>query len=244
MGVLYKNVALIFGGGVGVRASTNGIPKQFVKVGGVPIIVRTIKKFQANNQVDAIVCVCVDGWLDHLQRLVNEYHLTKVVAIVAGGRNGQESIFNGLETISNLRLSDDAVVLIHDAVRPMIAQSLLDECVQSTKLLGSGIASVVCHETVASSYQSVVDEIFPRDELVLLKAPQCFFFKDIWQYHQVAKNTGLNSFTDSASMAKYFGHKLTLVNCDSQNIKVTYPEDVYILKILLEIEENKEIFGY
>lgn len=240
---MYSKIALIFGGGTGVRASTHGIPKQFIKVDGVPIIVRTILKFENSDFVDAIVLVCVDGYLKHLQQLVDEFHLQKVVSIVKGGVTGQGSIYNGLQEISKLDISDDAVVFIHDAVRPLITSELISGCFQSVLKHGSGIAAVDCYETVASCNDNTVERIFPRSELVHLRAPQAFYFKDIFRYHNLALQDSINNFTDSASMAKYYGHRLFLVPSDSKNIKITYPEDIFILKSLLEAEEHFEIIG-
>lgn len=239
----YKNIALIFGGGTGVRASTHGVPKQFVKVQGVPIIIRTICKFEKNEQIDAIVLVCVDGYQQKLISLLKEFNIRKVTAVVTGGRTGQESIYHGLKAIKELSLDKDAVVLMHDAVRPMISGSLIDDCIQSVRSFGSGIASVVCHETVASFQNEDVLNIFPRSQLVMLRAPQAFFVEDIWRCHQYALQEGKVNFTDSASMAASYGHKLHLVHCDTKNIKITYPEDIFMLKALLEAEEHSEIMG-
>lgn len=239
----YKNIALIFGGGTGVRASTHGIPKQFVKVQGVPIIIRTISKFEKNKQIDAIVLVCVDGYQQTLSALVKDYKIHKVVAIVTGGRTGQESIYNGLKAVKELSLHKEAVVLMHDAVRPMIPSSLIDECIESVKCFNSGIAAVVCHETVASYKGEDVLNIFPRSQLVMLRAPQAFYVNDIWRYHELALADGKGDFTDSATLASWYGHNIHLVHCDSKNIKITYPEDIFVLKALLEAEEHSEIMG-
>ena len=240
----YSSVALIFGGGTGVRASTHGVPKQFVRVKGEPIIIQTVKQFEKSPVIDAVVLVCVEGYVEYLRNLVSEYKLTKVVSIVKGGASGQESIYNGLIAINNLDLAQDAVVFIHDAVRPLISSPLLSNCLNAVRRYGSAIASVVCYETVASRVKEQVREIYPRSELVLLRAPQVFYVKDIYRYHEMARASGLrDTFTDSASLAKHYGHTIHLVESSSKNIKITYPEDIYILNALLDAEEHSEIFG-
>lgn len=235
--------ALIFAGGVGVRVNNNGVPKQFLKVKGVPIIIRTIRKFDACATVDSIVLVCVEGYQDYLQTLLDDYGIKKVVRIVKGGVSGQESIYNGLRAISSCPKDSDAVVLIHDAVRPIISSELITECVQSTRLRGSGVAAVLSHESIASRDEDSISQIYPRDEIVFLKAPQAFFFNDIWKYHNMALNDGVSGVTDSATLAKKYGHNIFLVRCNTSNIKVTYPEDVYVLKALLDFDENVKILG-
>lgn len=240
---MISNYAVIFGGGVGVRASSNGIPKQFLKVKGVPIIIRTLRKFEACESISKIVLVCVRGYESHIRGLIQHYGIRKVVTVVTGGATGQESIYNGLKAIQQLEWEDDSIVVIHDAVRPMISTSLITECIKSAEVFGNGIASVVCHETVAKASAGLVDELLKRDELVCLKAPQAFLYKDIWKCHEDAKAREINTYTDSASMAKSYGHELHLVSSNTSNIKITYPEDVYILKALLEAEESMSIIG-
>ena len=133
--------------------------------------------------------------------------------------------------------------MIHDAVRPMITTELIDECIKSTKAWGNGIASVVCHESIAKVSDGRVDEILKRDDLVKLRAPQAFLFDEIWKFHTDARERGIDSYTDSASMARAYGLNLHLVSSNTSNIKVTYPEDVYVLSALLEAEENANILG-
>ena len=91
------NIAVIFAGGTGVRMnSKDDKPKQFLEVRGKPIIVYTIEIFERAEQIDAIIVVCVDGWIDYMHKLVYKYRLDKVKAIVVGGKSGQESIYHGL----------------------------------------------------------------------------------------------------------------------------------------------------
>lgn len=239
----YSHFALIFGGGTGVRASTHGVPKQFVKVKNVPIIVRTIRKFEENEKIDAIVLVCLESYIPHMKKLIEDYNLRKVCAIVKGGKTGQESIYNGLCAIEKLDKDPDAVVLVHDAVRPLISNTLIEECLNTTKKYGNAISAVVCHETIAVRDGDAVKNILPRSDLVLLRAPQGFYFNDLFAYHNHAKKDGMLNFVDSASLAQYYGSKLHMVPSTSKNIKITYPEDIFILKALLDVEEHLEIMG-
>ena len=123
------NIGVIFAGGVGRRMNTKGKPKQFLEVHGKPIIVHTIDIFQNTEAIDAVVVVCVSDWLDYMNNLVERFNLTKVKAVVAGGETGQMSIFKGLEAAEQLA-TDDAVVLIHDGVRPLINEEVINANIQ------------------------------------------------------------------------------------------------------------------
>ena len=92
-----KNIAVIFAGGVGTRMKTSELPKQFLMVHGKPIIVHTLEIFQNHPEIDGIICVCVEGWIDYMEDLKHRYRLEKIAKIVKGGRTGQLSIYNGLK---------------------------------------------------------------------------------------------------------------------------------------------------
>ena len=145
------NIAVIFAGGVGSRMQTiGGTPKQFLNVHGKPIIIHTLEKFQENDNIDAITIACVDGYIDHLWKLVKKYDITKVKAIVKGGKNGQESIYNGLKAAKEISDSNDDIVLIHDGVRPLIGNKLIDDNIATVKKYGNAITCVECKETVVT----------------------------------------------------------------------------------------------
>ena len=147
------NIAVIFAGGTGVRMnSKDDKPKQFLEVRGKPIIVYTIEIFERAEQIDAIIVVCVDGWIDYMHKLVYKYRLDKVKAIVVGGKSGQESIYHGLVTakekyglIENGRKN---IVLIHDGVRPLINENIIDLNIKSVIQYGSAITASIAKETL------------------------------------------------------------------------------------------------
>lgn len=238
-----KSAAVIFGGGVGVRLNSGGTPKQFIKVKGIPIIARTISKFNLCPDIDTIIVVCVKGYHDALQNIINEYKFCKVKEIVKGGNNTQESIYNGLACLYNMKPSQDCVVAIHDAVRPMISEKFLSQAIHETREHGSGIAYIPSFETTAISENGYIQKIIPREKTIILKAPQCFIFNKIWECHQLAIQENKLDFIDSAMLFKHYGNNLHLVLSRTNNIKVTYPEDIYILNALLESEAAENIFG-
>lgn len=238
------NIAVIFAGGVGKRMRTNGIPKQFLEVYGKPIIIYTLEKFQNDKNIDAIVVACLKDKIEYCQELVNKFGITKVKAIVEGGETGQGSIYNGLKAAKAISESDDDIVLIHDGVRPLIDEDLIDNNIECVKENGSAITCVECKETVVLlEDDNHIKEATDRVSSKIARAPQSFYLKDIWEVHNKAIEDGNINVIDSCTLMKMYGKKLTMVMGNSENIKITTPDDYYMFKALLSAKEDSKIFG-
>ena len=131
------NIALIIAGGSGARMHQN-IPKQFLTVNEKPVIVYTLEAFQNHADIDAISVVCIEGWESVLMAYANQFNITKLISIVTGGKNGQDSIRNGVFELEKRYTSDD-IVLIHDAIRPMVSAEIISDCIVKTQLYGCGM---------------------------------------------------------------------------------------------------------
>ena len=239
------NIALIFAGGSGTRMNSNGIPKQFLEINGVPIIIRTIEHFENHPQIDAICIVCIETWINHLRKLLKRYDIQKVFDIVSGGKDGQESIRNGLFAIDQQFAGDNTVVLIHDGVRPLINDRLISDNITSVRQHGSAITIVHATETIAAiDEEKCVTCVTDRAKYFIARAPQSFFLSDILRAHKKAVADGVaSSMIDSAMLMTHYGYKLHTVEGPVENIKVTTPSDFYICRALLQAKENSQIFG-
>lgn len=237
------NIGVIFAGGVGRRMNTKGKPKQFLGVHGKPIIVHTIDIFQNTEAIDAVVVVCVSDWLDYMNNLVERFNLTKVKAVVAGGETGQMSIFKGLEAAEQLA-TDDAVVLIHDGVRPLINEEVINANIQSVKETGSAVTSVRAKETVVLvNDSSKISEVVDRTRSFIAKAPQSFYLSDILSVERDAISKGITDAIDSSTLMGMYNRELTIVEGPYENIKITTPDDFYMFKALYDARENEQIYG-
>ena len=238
------NIALIFAGGSGIRMNNSAYPKQFLHLHNKEIIIYTIEKFENCSEIDAIVVVCIEEWIPFLYSLLEKYQLKKIKSIVAGGETGQQSILSGLESIKKKYSENNPIVLIHDGVRPLINGELIINCIKSVKEHGSAITVTPENETVVSldSNRKIVS-ITDRSRCYNAKAPQCFYFNDIYSAHQRAKQDGINNMIDSATLMAHYGHELYTVACGYENIKITTPTDFYIFRALFEAKNNSQIFG-
>ncbi len=237
------NIAVIFAGGVGKRMNPNGIPKQFLLVNDKPIIIYTLEKFQNNPHIDAIVISCVAEYIDHTQQLVEKYGINKVKSIVKGGENGQGSIYNGLLAAEQLSESPKDVVLVHDGVRPLIDNELIDANIASVERYGSGITCVECKETVAIIDGSRITSTTDRSCSRLARAPQSFRLGDILEVHRLAISDGNTNVIDSCTLMQMYGRPLFCVPGSSENIKITTPDDYFLFKAILASKESRQAFG-
>ena len=236
------NVAVIFAGGTGQRMNSRTRPKQFLELHGKPIIIYTLERFDQHPDVDAIVVVCLWEWSDILHAYLRKYNLEKVVSVVPGGKTGQESIRNGIYEAAK-RCPDDSIVLIHDGVRPLVDGETITKCIQCTKEHGNAITVVPAIETVVQSKDGIITNFIKREDCCLARAPQCFRLGEIRDAHKKAVEEQREDFIDSASLMAYYGHTLYEVQGSSANIKVTTPPDYYIMRAIMDAQEDSQIFG-
>ena len=241
------NIAVIFAGGTGSRMNTKSRPKQFLELNGKPIIIYTIEHFDKHPDVDAIVVVCLEKWIPFLEKMLKKFEISKVVKIVPGGMSGQDSIYKGLcatEEYVNEQGDENAIVLIHDGVRPLIKEETITDNIAKVKECGSCITVVPAIETVIVDGHNGSFEIPKRSDCMMARAPQSFYLKDIISAHRKSQSEDRTDFIDSCSLMSYYGHKLGIVQGPMENIKITTPTDYFVLRAMVEVHENQQIFGY
>lgn len=238
------NIAAIFAGGVGSRMHSKDKPKQFLLLHGKPIIIHTVELFDEHPEIDAIVIACKEEWIPYLQELIIKYNLKKVAKVVPGGKSGQESIYHTLCAAEEIVQGEKSIVLIHDGVRPLINEKTVSDNITSVKENGSAITCVKVIETVLiTDDQNSIDEVPDRSKSRLARAPQSFWLDEILEAHRNAIKENKFDFIDSCSMMQYYGKKLHLIDGPRENIKITTPEDFYVMRAMLNAKENDQIYG-
>lgn len=234
-----SNIALIIAGGVGARMNQD-IPKQFINVYDKPVIVYTLEAFQKHPEIDAIEVVCLDGWHDILRAYARQFGIAKLENIVSGGKNGQDSIRNGLYDIYERYNGDDDIVLIHDAIRPMVSADIITDNIKVCRELGNAITVVPCTAAMLKTYDSISsEEQVPRDNLKITQTPQTFFMKDIVAAHKEALEKGITNSVASCTMYIELGRKLHMALGSEKNLKLTTTEDIEIFKALLNSKKDE-----
>ncbi len=242
------NYALILAAGVGQRMRNGGLPKQFLKLMGKPIVVYTLEKFQENEEIDHMVIVCHGSYTDYMRRLIEKYEIEKAKTVIVGGNDRQSSLQRGLDAIIESGGKEDDIVVIHDGVRPLVSEATIHENIRVAKEHGCAITVHPVTESVVitDEEKAGIDNFKKRADTYSLTAPQSFKIGEIIKAY---KSTGNNTDDEELPLldagmvyAKCFG-EVHLVREQSTNIKVTTPDDYYFLKSILELEETKYIFG-
>lgn len=233
-----KNIVLIIAGGVGARMGQD-IPKQFINVYDKPVIVYTLEAFQKHPSIDAIEVVCLDGWHDVLWAYAKQFGIAKLENIVSGGKNGQDSIRNGLYDIASRHNGSDDIVLVHDAIRPMVSNDIISDNIRVCRQYGNAITVVPCTAAMLKTFDSFsTEEQVPRDNLKITQTPQAFFLQDIIAAHKEALKKGITNSVASCTMYIELGRKLYMSAGSEKNLKLTTAEDIEIFKALLNAKKD------
>ncbi|NLO09333.1 MAG: 2-C-methyl-D-erythritol 4-phosphate cytidylyltransferase [Clostridiales bacterium] len=237
--------AMIFAGGTGQRMNSKTKPKQFLELHGKSILIYTIENFEYHEEIDNIVVVCIDDWINTLWEQIRRFNITKVSSVIPGANTGQGSIYNGIKVVHNQSKSEEDIVLIHDGVRPFVSEKLISDNIRSVRKYGSGITVVPAKESIIRTDEdnNTISEVYKRNTLSIARAPQSFFVKDIWEVHNRALADGKERIIDSVELMQSYGYELHTVECLEENIKITTAYDYYIFKAIYEAKEGSQIYG-
>ncbi len=226
------NIAIVIAGGSGSRMKQD-IPKQFLTVNEKPVIIYTLEAFESHPSIDEIIVVCLKGWEQIVWAYAKQFNISKLTQIVEGGDCGQSSIYKGLSALKEGHGSDD-IVLIHDAIRPMVSHEIISECLKTTMECGSAITAIPCAEAMLiTDNQKDSDRIIERETLKRTQTPQGFYFGKLLDIHERALEKGITNSTASCTLMIEMGEKVTFCNGSEKNIKLTTVEDIDIFKALL-----------
>ena len=216
-------IVIIVAGGTGTRMGTD-IPKQFLLLQGEPILMHTIKAFSNILSIAEIILVLPESQIDHWKDLCKQYNFDISHSIVIGGETRFNSVSNGLATISN----SEALVAIHDGVRPLVSADVIENCFIGAEQFGNAIPVIKPVETVRLS-DGLSTHPFDRDNVYLVQTPQVFKASIIKQCYKTAWQS---SFTDDASVIEFSGETIHLVEGNRENIKITTPLDLRIAEVI------------
>ncbi len=233
------NIALIIAGGSGNRMGQD-IPKQFIHIDGAPIVIHTMMCFQRHPDIQQIAIVCLKGWETVLQSYANQFNITKLKYIFPGGDSGMESIHNGIYGLLEAGCDGEDLVLIHDAVRPLLSQDIISGNIATCKAYGYAVTGIKCREAILESEDGFsTSTSITRDRLIRTQTPQTFRLKNIISAHEEAKEKGITNSVASCTLCAELGNRVMyLVPGSEKNIKVTTVEDLEILKALMHTSKE------
>lgn len=232
---LRSTVAVVPAAGRGLRMG-GSVPKQFLAIGGLPLVVHSLRILQAAPSVDAIVLAVPQGDIDYCRAdIVKAHSFDKVTQVVAGGKERQDSVRLALAAVGN----DADIVVVHDAVRPFLTIQMVEDVIKAARTTGAAIIALPMRDTVKEvRADHVIQRTVDRKTLWLAQTPQAFRKDWLQEAHRKAEAEGIVA-TDDAYLLEGMGHSVTVVEGSGENIKVTRPEDMIIGEAILASRQTK-----
>ncbi len=230
-----KTIALITAAGKGQRMQSE-VPKQYLLLGGKPILAQTLLVFEKCPAVHGIYTIVPPDQMDMVQKeIIERYRCKKVLKVVRGGKTRQQSVYNGLKAIR----SDCAIVVVHDGVRPLITPRLIAESIQKARKTGAAVVGVPARETIKRASVGKKLKTLNRNEIWIAQTPQAFRYELLMKAYQKAERDKVQA-TDDAFLVERLGHPITLIQGDYSNIKITTPEDLALAETLFLRAQKKK----
>lgn len=217
-----KVAVIIAAAGKGTRLGAP-IPKQYLKIGGEPVILKVLKTFSALKEVDYIFVVTNREYVEHCRKIVEDNDIHNVECIVKGGKERQDSVYNALQEINRTRPGTE-YVLIHDGARPYVSEEVILNVIRATASKGAAVACVAMKNSVRKASETGSTSV-DRNDYFSVQTPQGFKKADLIDAYEKAFREGFRA-ADDASLVERAGYKVEVVNGDYQNIKITTKEDL------------------
>lgn len=213
----------------------SSIPKQYLSLGGKPILAQTLQVFEECPAVDGIYVIVPQDQLDMVQKdIVEKYEFNKVLKLVRGGKMRQQSVWNGLRAIR----SECSIVVVHDGVRPLISRRLIEKSIEEAQKHGAAVVGVPARDTVKRVTKGKKVQTLPREEIWLAQTPQSFQFPLLMKAFQKAQQEDIWG-TDDSFLVERLGHPVIMVEGDYSNIKITTPEDLSMAETFFREKKSK-----
>jgi 4-diphosphocytidyl-2-methyl-D-erithritol synthase len=222
--------ALILAGGIGTRVGADK-PKQFIEIGGKPILIHTLDKFQKHPSIDRIAVVCVEGWEEEVRSYRETYGLSKLESVVTGGRTALESIRRGVDSLAS---AEDDIIVIHDGVRPLVDEKTITNVIIDCRRYGGAISAVPLIEHVFFKGDEETDlHYIPRENAYRTVTPQAYTGAKIRRAFRKSDETGIGANAPFIGiMMVDLGEPVCLSQGSEENVKITDPKDINYFKSL------------
>ena len=227
---------VVLAGGIGTRMGNVEKPKQFMEIGGKPIIIHTIEKFVMNPKFEKILVLSPKQWIKHTEDLIKKYiPVSENVVVISGGATRNETIMNSIAYIeSQGRLNEDTIIVTHDSVRPFVTHRILEENIKYAQEFGACDTVVPATDTIVESTDhQLVSSIPDRAIMYQGQTPQSFRAIHLRELYEGLDAEERKILTDACKILVIKGEKVHLVEGEESNIKITYPYDLRVAESLL-----------
>lgn len=225
-------IALVPAAGSGKRMGGDR-SKQYLEIGGKPIIVHTLNLLDSCENISEVCLIVPEDDCAYACEMLDEMRFIKPVKVVPGGRERQDSVRNGLDSIYGCD-----IVMVHDGVRPFVTEEILNRCIEETLLYGATVVAVPAKDTIKSvDEERNVIETLERKRLWQIQTPQTFRYDLLKDAFKKAYNDAFYG-TDEAMLVERLGHKVKVIEGDYRNIKITTPDDMIVAEAILKSLET------
>ncbi|MBI2656416.1 2-C-methyl-D-erythritol 4-phosphate cytidylyltransferase [Candidatus Woesearchaeota archaeon] len=228
------NFAIIVAAGKSRRMKKN-TNKIFLPLLSKPMGYYTLKAFQDCDLIDEIIVVTNKNEINKINKIKNQYQFTKIKNVVEGGKERQDSVYNGLMSIKNARNED--IIIVHNGSNPLIKESEIVECIDAAKQYGAAVAGFPLKDTIKRIDDDFVGKTLDRTNIYQIQTPQAIKYNLFIHAFKNAKRKNLKV-TDDVALVEALGKKVKMVNCSYENIKITTEEDLKIAEGILIKRNN------
>jgi len=229
-----KVAVVIVAGGKGTRFGAN-VPKQFIKLEGKEIFVRSVEIFHGSPFISHTVLVMNPDWIDKAKEILSCYELEDVV-VVSGGETRQLSVLNGLKALESVKPD---IVMIHDAARPLFEKNCIPKIIASVEPEIGVVVTEHAKETLYIVKDGFVEKVPDRSFYWHAKTPQSFFFEEILEAHLHALEQGITNATDDSQLFLRVGKKVKILECGGKNPKITTAQDLAEASCVLKLSKSR-----
>ncbi len=227
-----KNYGIILASGTGTRYKSD-IPKQFVKIAGKTVLEHTLDIFEKSPSIDYVILVITPEFRQIAEDILLKSNYSKVIKLLNGGETRKESSFIGISSVED----EEANVIIHDCARPFLTERIIRDCVKALEKYDAVDVAIPSADTIIKVKDKLIEQIPERKTLMRGQTPQCFKLSLIKKAHELSK--GESNFTDDCGLiVKYGLAEVYVVEGETENIKITYPSDIYMADRLFQVRSH------
>ena len=231
-----KIFAVILAGGIGSRMGNADTPKQFLTLGNKPILIHTIEKFVINNEIDKIIVLTPQNFINHTKHLIEEYIPNNDnIIVLEGGETRNDTLKNSIDYINeNYDVDDDSIIITHDSVRPFVTHRIIQDNIKAAKECGACDTVIPATDTIVESKNDeTIYDIPNRNYLYQGQTPQTFKINKLNSLIKDLTEDEKEILTDAAKIFVLKGEDVSLVKGEITNIKITYPYDLKLANTIL-----------
>ncbi len=231
------NIALLLAAGTDPTFKMD-IPKQFVNVYNRPVIVYTMETFQKHPEIDIITVACLKGWENMVEAYAKQFNISKLKWVMEGGRTGQETSRLAVDRLME-KYQENNIIIIHDAIRPMVSDGIISDSIYTCKKKGMGVAAVTSMDNVMMTDDGITGRLsISRYAFRRIQTPQTYFLGELKKAHEEALEKGIEGENDTNNMISRLGRNVNFSKGSDKNIKINTVEDVAMFKALYAMKNG------